>query len=296
MVNIINQKLSIWDIAAGEWVNFSNSWSQIIINASSSAIFPYVNDQNQIIIAPNTTQNITISASNITPTSQLEIPWFDGMINSSFWVNPNEIIANISVGSTANIYDVIINNNGTKSDVWPSNGQNLLRVITPVLWNWPVGTYTETFESNSLWNWKNVTWLDATLTVQQGGTQSTGTWPNQAATWTRYAFAETSNPNFPTKTFWISTDNFRKAQSISFDYHMYGSTMWNLEVQTLYQGIWKTIFSIQWQQQTAQADPWLNTWIIDLSGELVEEIRLFYTSGTNYTGDMAVDNIEILSQ
>ncbi len=296
MVNIINQKLSIWDVVAGEWVNFTNSGSQIIINASAGSLFPYVNDQNQIIMAPNTSRDISISAANITPASQIEIPWFDGTINSSFWLNPNEIIANISAGSSANQYDIIINNNGSKSDAWPSNWQNLLQVVAPVFWNGPSGIYTETFESNSLWNWQNVTGLDANFTVQQGGTPSNGTWPNQAANGTYYIFAETSSPNFPTKTFWISTDNFRQAQSISFDYHMFGPTMWNLELQTLYQGTWKTIFTIQWQQQANQTDPWLNSGNIDLSGELVEEIRLFYTSGTNFTGDVAIDNISITSQ
>lgn len=296
MVNIINQKLSIWDIVAGEWVNFTNSGSQIIINSSAGELVPYIVQQSQKIVAPNTTQNITIVWENITPTSQVEIPWFDGIINSSFWLNPNEIIANITTGNTANIYDVIIDNQGVKSTAWPTNGADLLQVVTPVLWNGPAWTYIEWFEANSLWSWQNVTWLDANLTVQQGGTPSTWTWPNQASNGSYYVFAETSNPNYPTKTFWISTNNFRQAQSISFDYHMFGATMWNLEVQILHNWVWSNVYIIKWQQQAAQTDAWLNTGVIDLSGELVEEIRLLYTSGTNYTGDMAIDNISIISQ
>lgn len=296
MVNIINQKLSIWDIIAGEWVNFTNSGSQIIVNATAGALVPYVNNQNQIVLSPNTTQDISIAWINITPGSQLEIPGFDGTINSSFWLSPNEIIANISAWNSTNQYDIVINNNGAKSDQWPWNWVNLLRIISPVLWNGPAWTYIEWFEANSLWSWQNVAGLDANLTVQQGWTPSTWTWPNQASNGSYYVFAETSNPNYPTKTFWISTNNFRQAQSISFDYHMFGATIWNLEVQILHNWVWSNVYIIKWQQQAAQTDAWLNTGVIDLSGELVEEIRLLYTSGTNYTGDMAIDNISIISQ
>jgi len=296
MITLLNSKLSSSDIVAGNWVTLTSSGSQIIVGSQAGNLVPYVSSQNQIIMAPNTTQDIVISWENITPTSQLEITSFDGTINNSYGISPTQLFANITSGWNSNIYDVVINNNGSKSSAWPNSNNNLLNVITPVLWNGSAGTYTETFESNSLWNWSNMIGTDANLTVQQWTTPSANTGPNQAAGWSYYVFSETSNPNYPNKTFSISTDNFRQAQSISFDYHMFGADMWILELQTLYNGVWTTVFTLSWQQQANQADPWLNSWNINLSSYLVEEIRFFYTSWTNYTWDMALDNISIISQ
>ncbi|MGB2110554.1 MAG: hypothetical protein ACPHY8_01085 [Patescibacteria group bacterium] len=41
-------------------MNFTNSGSQIIINSSAGELVPYIVQQSQKIVAPNTTQNITI--------------------------------------------------------------------------------------------------------------------------------------------------------------------------------------------------------------------------------------------
>ena len=296
MVNLLNSKLSSSDIIAGNWVTLTSSGAQVIIDSAWGNSTPYISTQNQIIVSPNTTQNISISGQNIAPDSQLEISWFDGTINASYGLSPTELFANITTGSTSNTYNLVINNNGVKSSLWPNSNNNLLNVIAPVLWNWSAGNYTETFESNSLGSWSNVAGLDSNLTVQQWTTPSTGTWPNQASTGNYYVFAETSNPNYPNKTFWISTDNFRQAQSISFDYHMHGATMGDLEVQTLYNWVWTSVFTLSGQQQVNQTDAWLNSGNIDLSTYLVEEIRFIYTSGSNYTWDMALDNISIVSQ
>lgn len=296
MVTTLNSKLSNNDIIAWDGVSLSASWSQVIINAQAGWSFPFIVDQSQINIAPNTTQDIIIQAKNIAPNSQLEINGFDGTINASYGLSPEQLFANITTGSATNSYDLIINNSWLKSNQWPSNGANLLRVIAAVLWTGPAGNYTETFESNTLGNWSNVAWLDANLTIQQWWTPSSNTWPNQASWGNYYIFAEASSPNYPNKTFGISTSYFRQAESISFDYHMFGVDMWNLEVQTLHNGTWTNVFSLNGQQQTTQASAWLNSGNIDLSWNLVEEIRFLYTSWNNYTGDMALDNITIVSK
>lgn len=38
-------------------------------------------------------------------------------------------------------------------------------------------------------------------------------------------YTEASNPNFPSMTFAVETSHFRNAQSIAFDYHMFGADM-----------------------------------------------------------------------
>lgn len=297
LVTILNSKISNADILAGDNITTTLSWSQIVINATSGwGGYPYISNQNEIIIAPNSTANIVIEWQNFVPNSSIEIPWFDGSINSNSAVNPNQINANITSWNTTWLFDVVVNNSGNKSDSWSGNWQNLLRVIAPVLWTWVAWTYTETFESNSKWSWSDIIWLDATFSVTSGWTPSSNTWPTWAQAWTYYMFAETSNPNFPSKTFAIETSNFRQAQSISFDYHMFGAAMGTLEIQTLYNSNWTTVFTLNGQQQAAQNDPWISTGNIDLSSYLVERIRIFYTSGNNYTWDVALDNISIISQ
>ena len=299
LVSTLNNKLSNTDIIGWNNITTSLSGSQLVIDATwgwSAWGYPYITNENQIIIAPNSTANITIEWQNFIPNSTVEIPGFDGTVNSNTALSPNQISGNITSGNTTWEFDIVVNNAWAKSDAWPGNGQNLLRVIAPVLWTGPAGTYTETFETNSKGNWADVIWVDATFSVNTWGTPSANTWPNSAASGNYYMFAETSNPNYPLRTFGVETSYFRNAQSISFDYHMFGADMWNLEVQTLYNGTWTTVYTLNGQQQTNQNDPWISTGTIDLSNYLVERIRLFYTSWNNYTWDVSIDNISIISQ
>ena len=109
-------------------------------------------------------------------------------------------------------------------------------------------------------------------------------------------YAETSGngTGYPNRTFGVETTDFNIAQSVAFDYHMFGPNIGTLEVQTQYLGVWTTRFSLTGQQQAAQADPYLSQFV-DLSSFPVEGIRFFYTSGTNWDSDAAIDNVVIIS-
>ena len=78
---------------------------------------------------------------------------------------------------------------------------------------------------------------------------------------------------------------------LSYKYHMYGSSMGNLYTDVMIGGLWQCIDTIQGQQQTAEADPWLTNVLLLTNN--VEKIRFRGEKGSSYTGDMAIDDILI---
>jgi hypothetical protein len=76
---------------------------------------------------------------------------------------------------------------------------------------------------------------------------------------------------------------------------MHGGNMGTLTVETLNGSTWTTAYTLQWQQQITQTDPWINTGNINISDKLVEKIKIRYSSGWGYQGDVSIDNISITS-
>jgi len=188
---------------------------------------------------------------------------------------------------------VVVDNDGTDNSLWAGNGVGAF-VVALIGGTGVAGTYTESFETD-FGSWANAdaqqNWARDTAGTPSGNTGPTGA---SAGTTFVYTEASTNGVGFPNRTFAIETEDFATPQSISFDYHMFGADMGDLEVQTQYQGVWTTRFTLNGQQQAVQADPYLNQFI-DLSLFPVEKIRFFYTSGGNFTGDCAIDNVVIIS-
>lgn len=89
---------------------------------------------------------------------------------------------------------------------------------------------------------------------------------------------------------------------ISYWYHMYGATMGDvfLEASTNGGTTWVIIDSIIGPQQTgyANADPWRNR-TVDLcayAGQTAVEFRFRGQTGTSFTSDMSLDDIEVFNQ
>lgn len=89
------------------------------------------------------------------------------------------------------------------------------------------------------------------------------------------------------------------AMTVAFDYHMYGAAMGTLSLQVSDNNgsTWNTIWSLTGQQQTSNAEAWRNA-SVDVNaagyGNGVK-VRFHYARGSSYTGDAALDNIEITS-
>lgn len=268
----------------------SLSLVQLAVSVSSGGVAPYL-DAGEFVIPPNSNRTISLLGNNFSPTSTVSFPGFTGTINSTTVVSPSQIDVDVTSTATTGTYDIVVDSGGADNTVWAGNGVGSFKVEL-VTGTGSAGTYTEGFEAG-LGSWVN-SGLGASWTRQSGGTPSAGTGPNSAATGSFYLFTETSNPNFPNVTFGIETTDFATAQSVSFDYHMFGADIGTLEVQTLRSGVWTTRFSLTGQQQAAQGDVYLNQ-VVDLSSFDVEGIRFLYTSGSNFAGDAAIDNIVIIS-
>ena len=299
LINELQSKVWFSDIIEWTNINLTYSWSQIVINSAGGTTIPFITNENNINVWTNQTETIIIDWINFTPNSTINIPWFDGTINSITVLSPNQLEANVTTWATEFTYDLIVSNNWTLNTLWSWNGASLFNVW-PVIANWPAWTYTEDFESNTLWNWNTVDWLPNQAstywqTEVSWTANSNTTWPLNAAWGNYYIYTEVSNPDNPNFTFAIETSYFRHAQTISFDYHMYWATMWDVIVQTLANWVRTDIYTISGQQQTAETDAWINTWNINLVPYQVEAIRIYYTWGTWYQWDASLDNIVITS-
>ncbi|MCF8298418.1 MAG: right-handed parallel beta-helix repeat-containing protein [Saprospiraceae bacterium] len=113
----------------------------------------------------------------------------------------------------------------------------------------------------------------------------------------RYLYTESNYGNINDQAYFISPCIDISALTnpkMSFYYHMYGSTMGELAVDVLYNGLWIPQDSINGQQHTGYYDAWSEK-KIDLnsySGTIKVRFRSTKTS-TGYYGDMAIDNIRI---
>jgi len=289
---LVADKLSRINLKSWTWIVLTNSWDDIFINATSSVI-PYISTTGQILATTSTQISFNLEWVNFTPSSTIIIPGFDWTIDSINVVSPLKIEITITPWSTEAEYDLVISNWWVLNTEWTWNWVGLLSVTDPVLGTWVAWTYLEDFEA-WMWSWVS-SWLTWDWTRDSDWTPSSNTWPDDwawASTW--YIYTEVSNWD-DANEFGIETDDFRHATTVSLDYHMYWSDMWTVYIQTLYDWNWTTVWSISWEQQTAETDAYINTWDIDLTAYKVEKIRILMNWASWYRWDAAVDNISITS-
>jgi len=133
--------------------------------------------------------------------------------------------------------------------------------------------------------------------VNSGSTPSNGTGPSSAQEGNNYLYIEASSPNYPSKTARITSpcidltgeDDVR----LKFYYHMYGSTIGQLTVEA------RSDENPNWNAMWTQAGEAGNFWqlveipMVDYLGDSGVQIRFTGITGTSYTSDIAIDNIEM---
>ena len=137
--------------------------------------------------------------------------------------------------------------------------------------------------------------------VNSGSTGSFGTGPDFSHSGNNYFYYETSGTN-PTSGNIVSPlidlSTATDEAELSFWLHAYGAEMGtlNLGIGTSPTGPFNTVFSTSGEIQTSNIDPYQNVGI-NLSSYLGQQIYLQfdYTSGNSYTGDVAIDLIEVTS-
>lgn len=158
---------------------------------------------------------------------------------------------------------------------------------------------SDTFESG-MGAWSNVSAGDnKDWTRDANGTPSSGTGPATGANGSAYyvyletssGFAFTAGDTAMLESPSITAPNIQ----LEFQYHMYGADIGTLAVDVLTSGSWiHDVWSISGQQQPSNSDAY--TFInIDLSAYDVSKIRFRATANGGYRGDIAIDNVEILS-
>ncbi|MCB9236030.1 MAG: S8 family serine peptidase [Bacteroidia bacterium] len=154
--------------------------------------------------------------------------------------------------------------------------------------------YSESFESGEGWtqgSGDNMDW-----TRRSGGTPSSGTGPASAAAGTYYMYTEASSPNYPSKNAYFESPCFDVSglsnPEFSFQYNMNGATIGTLRLQASTNGsTWTTLWSLSGNQGTAWATQTVS--LSSYSSETELRLRFFATTGTNYTGDIAIDDLSL---
>lgn len=87
--------------------------------------------------------------------------------------------------------------------------------------------------------------------------------------------------------------------NLTFDYHMFGAAIGNLNVEIVSGGITTSALILNGQQQTADIDPW-ETAVIDLSTYIGSEIEVFITGtigtgGQAFLSDIGLDNFSLVA-
>ncbi|MDZ7744319.1 MAG: hypothetical protein U5K77_00955 [Candidatus Saccharibacteria bacterium] len=221
---------------------------------------------------PDSTANVVTNASI---QGMLEVPKIQS--GQNLLLQPNS--GNVGIG---------VANPQSKLDVL--GGLNVAdRLVASTISN-------STFEA-SFDDWVNAAGDDQDWTRNSGTTTSSGTGPSSGADGTSwYVYYETSDPvaqddqailDYASN---IDTSLYPDGFDISFYYHMYGASMGELRLETSEDGgLWEE----QWSMSGDQGDEWFEETVdlSELSG--VVDIRFVGIRGSSFTGDMALDEIEI---
>lgn len=128
---------------------------------------------------------------------------------------------------------------------------------------------------------------DFNWTRKAGRTTSSGTGPNGAAEGRYYLYTESSSPNYPNQRAVLVSKCFTvgAGQKLSFDYHMYGSSMGILSI--IQDG------RVIWSKKGDQGNKW-NKATVDLKESTGSVLIIEATTGQRYRSDIAIDDIRVI--
>ena len=154
--------------------------------------------------------------------------------------------------------------------------------------------HSEGFEGTS--SWTNTTGDDLNWTKYSGTTPSGSTGPSAAYEGTYYFYVETSwsGTGYPSKTAYLLSPTYdftvQSSAGITFQYHMFGETMGTLVLQGSTNG--GTSWVDLWSKTGNQGESWYSaTTVLDSYCGDELNLRFFYTSGSSYRGDVAIDQL-----
>jgi hypothetical protein len=122
-------------------------------------------------------------------------------------------------------------------------------------------------------------------------TPSSGTGASRAHGGKWFMYLETSNGRTGDASYLLSP-RLSSVHSMSFYYHMHGTSMGLLSIEASVRGHWRIVWSKQGQQQMSQSASWTHADVGLPSG--TTRVRIKGTKGNSYTGDMSVDTISFM--
>jgi len=164
----------------------------------------------------------------------------------------------------------------------PPGGLNCASTVT----SFP---YSEGFESGA-GSWSQASGDDLDWTSRSGGTPSSSTGPSAASEGSNYMYIEASSPNYPSKNAILLSPCFdlsgATAATFSFDYHMLGNAVGELDLQANTGAGWSSI----WSLSGTQGSNW-NSQSVDLSAFLGTTVQLRFegTTANSWQGDICID-------
>jgi len=150
--------------------------------------------------------------------------------------------------------------------------------------------YEYDFEYGTLDGWSTGS-AGNSWTLDSGSTSSYNTGPSSAQSNSYYVYTETSSTSTG-----AAFDLYRTFQAdvetVSFYYSMYGATIGSLRVDGSNDGFstYTTVWSESGDQGTSGA--WSQV-SLDVTGSGYDSIRFYAIAGSSYTGDIALDYIEV---
>lgn len=160
--------------------------------------------------------------------------------------------------------------------------------------------YSESFEGG-FGSWSQSTADDINFTRRSGNTPSSGTGPSSANAGSFYAYVEASGngTGYPNKTATLTSPCFNLSSlsqpTLTFDYHMFGTSVNNLRVEVSTNGgsSWTQIFTRSGSQGNSWRSQSIN--LTSYKGSSTA-VRFTVTTGSGTSGwssDIAIDNIAL---
>lgn len=163
----------------------------------------------------------------------------------------------------------------------------------------PIVVAENNFEQG-LGDWINaITGDNKNWSLRSGSTPSSGTGPSSGAGGSdQYLYLETSSGQAYTSgdsAAFLSPTMLVQNAALTFDYHMYGSDIGTLVIDVFTDGFWvNSVWQRSGQQQTSNAQAYEQA-IVNLAAYQVEQVRFRAIAAGGYRGDIAIDNIKLLS-
>ena len=268
----------------------------------TSSTQPYISTSDDIILYIDTTSNVEIEGGIYDPNIRVDFgPEVN--INNFVSIEPTKLIVNVTTTSNIQTATPIVM---TRYGQYHFGKTPMIEVSEVVIGNGENGIFLTDFNNGltgqKLWgdNWKldtegKIDSIDGFFKSSSSTTPSSGTGPNNSYD-SFFMFTERSGSNYGVGQRAIAaTNNFKDLTEVKFVYHMFGSGLGDLELESQNaDSSWVSRWNQIGQKQARQSDPFESV-TLDTTSWDCKAIRFVFDNTTSYAADIAIDNIQLTS-